>query len=55
MAGGGTCVEEMGVNGRAAGFALGYGVTMLVAMFAVQVHRRRRERQRRDVSAAFYT
>lgn len=40
----------MGVNGRAAGFALGYGVTMLVAMFAVQVHRRRRERQQRDVS-----
>lgn len=34
---------------KAVGFALGYGVTMVVALFAVQVHRRRQDRQRRDV------
>jgi len=34
----------------AAGFALGYGVTMMVALLAVQLHRRRKEQQRRHVS-----
>lgn len=34
---------------KAAGFALGYGVTMMVALLAVHLHRRRKERQKRNV------
>ena len=42
----------MGTGRRAVGFALGYGVTVLVALFAVRLQRRRREgRERRQVWA----
>ena len=40
----------MSVGGKGAGFALGYGVTMLVALIAVEMRRRWMERHRRHVS-----
>lgn len=39
----------MTVGRKAAGFAVGYGVTMLMALLAVQSHRRRKEQLRRKV------
>eukprot|EP00903_Cladosiphon_okamuranus_P011667 g10973.t1 len=38
----------MTAGSKAAGFALGYGVTMMVALLAIQLHRRRKERQKRS-------
>lgn len=39
----------MAVGKKAAGFLLGYGVTMMVALLAAQLHRRGKDRRRRKV------